>query len=319
MHTLQRRKQRILIALTLTAGMVLAEGVGGLLSGSIALLGDAAHLFADAMALMLSYLAIRARELPATAHRSFGFHRAEPLFALVNGLLLLGIAVYLLVESIVRFFEPTPVDPGIMLPVAVAGFVVNSIGIALLWPHHHNDLNVRAAFVHTVSDMLSSLGVIVSGAALAISGILLLDALTGGIIALLIVRSAWHLIAEASHVLLESSPRDIPLDEVMRALRSISGVHSVDDVHLWSISPDRPVLSARLLLDNVSVRDSQRILSAVRRVLQERFGITHVTLETFCDRDHLMACEYAHQKVIPQTLQTSKDVAPHPPTDTHHR
>jgi len=267
---------RLVLVLVLTATFMVAEVVGGILSGSLALLADAGHMFTDVAALGLSVFAIGLSRRPPSARRTYGYVRFEILAALVNGAALLVISGLILVEAWGRLRAPPEVDGAILLGVASAGLVVNTVGALLLHGHAHDNLNVRGAYLHVLGDLLGSAGAIVAGVVLLTTGWAPIDAITSVAIALLILFGAWRLVREASDVLLESAPAHVDLEALVADLSGIEGLEEVHDVHVWTLTSGFVALSAHGIIDDPTLHT--RILDEVRTRMQSH-GIEHVTFQ----------------------------------------
>lgn len=263
-------------ALVLTLVLLVGEAVGGFLSNSLALMADAGHVFTDAGALALSLFVTWFCRQPGSEEKTYGYLRWEILAALVNGATLLGISAWILVEAILRFRAPEPVQGGLMLVVAVVGLVVNAVAALVLHPAHGENLNVRGAYLHVLGDLLASVGTVAAAVIIRYTGWLAADPLASVLTTLLIVRGAWSLVRESVDVLLENSPRHIPLDGVRARLEAIPAVENVHDLHVWTVSSGLVAASA-----HVMVRDPdqhQAVLERAHEVLQD-MGIQHVTVQ----------------------------------------
>lgn len=267
---------RLKWVLGITGAFMLAEVVGGWLSGSLALLADAGHMFTDAGALALSLFAMRVAERPASPTRTYGYVRLEVLAALVNGATLLVIAGLIVVEAWDRIRDPVDVDGVVLLSVATLGLIVNISGALLLHGHAHENLNVRGAYLHVMGDLLGSVGAMVAGVVILATGWTLADPIVSVVIALLILVSAWKLVREATEVLLEAAPRHIDVPEVVDDLRDIDGLHQVHDVHVWTLTSGFVALSAHGVIDDPA--EHGRILGEIQARMRAR-GIDHVTFQ----------------------------------------
>jgi cobalt-zinc-cadmium efflux system protein len=278
-HASHRRegRRRMTIVLAILVVYMIAELVGGLITGSLALLADSGHMLSDVAALSLSLFAIWAAERPATARRTFGYHRLEILAALVNGGVLLAISILIMVEAIQRLRAPEPVEGGWMLAIAVGGLVANLLGLWFLHDHKDHGLNARAAWLHIVSDTLGSAGTIVSAALILAFGWQWADPIASLLIAVLVIHSSWSLLRETVGVLMEDAPSHIDVEAVRKAMSSIEGVHEVGDLHVWTITSGLESLSAHVCVHDVSRQ--REILRASRAMLADRFGIEHVTIQ----------------------------------------
>ncbi|HQQ25518.1 MAG TPA: cation diffusion facilitator family transporter [Methanomassiliicoccales archaeon] len=266
-------------ALVVTAAFALVELAGGVLSGSLALLSDAGHMFTDVLALGLSLGAALVAGRQATARHTFGFLRAEILVALVNGIALVGISLLVINEALGRLSHPTPVDADLMLIVAVAGMGANILGMALLHRGSKDNLNVRGAFLHMMGDLLSSFGVIAAALLIRFFGWQEADALIGLAIAAIIMVGAYRLISQSVSILLEAVPKHIQLEEVEEAMSSVEGVIMVHDLHVWTLSSGVYALSGHVVVDDRQVSACSPVLRQLERMLEERFHIGHATLQ----------------------------------------
>jgi cobalt-zinc-cadmium efflux system protein len=264
------------IALILTLGYAVVELVAGMAFGSLALVSDAGHMFSDALALGLAWFAAWVSARPAGTRHSYGLARAEVIAAFVNGLALLLVVVFIAVESIDRLQHPGDVDGlGVMI-VAFIGLVLN-LAVVLILSRGERSLNLRAAMLHVTSDVVGSVAALAAGAIVYYTGWQPIDPILSMVIALLILASTIQLLREALHVLMEGVPRSLRLEEVGRLLARVEGVRSVHDLHIWNISSGRMALSAHL--DVADLSNWSGMLAQARRVLQERYGIDHVTLQ----------------------------------------
>jgi cobalt-zinc-cadmium efflux system protein len=269
-------RRRLRWVLGLTAAFMVAELVGGLLSGSLALLADAGHMFTDVAALALSLLAMAWARRPTTPERTYGWVRLEILAALVNGATLLLIAGWVIVEAVGRLREPVAVDAPLMLGVAAAGLVANAVGLLLLHGHSRHDLNVRGAYLHVLGDLLGSVGALTAGVVIALTGWSAADPIASIAIALLILASAGRLVREAADVLLEAAPRHVDVERVLQDLGAIPGLADVHDLHVWTLTSGFIALSGHGVLAEPGAHG--RVLDDVRR-RAARHGIGHVTFQ----------------------------------------
>ncbi len=275
-------QRRLMAALTITAVMTLVELAGGILANSLALLGDAGHMFTDTLALGLAIAAVSLARRPASQTRTYGFYRAEVLAALANGAFLLAICGLIFYRAYQRFVEPAEVKGGLMLGVAAIGLAANLAGILILRSASRQNLNVRGAFLHMWGDTISSMGVILAGVIILTTGWTIVDPIISIFIGLIILRGAAGLVMESSDILLEAVPRHLDVAQISGALREIQGVKDVHDMHLWTITSGIYALSCHLLIEDLMVSESARIVEEVNRLLDRRFGIGHSTLQLEC-------------------------------------
>ena len=276
-------QRRLLIALAITGLMTVVELVGGVLSNSLALLGDAGHMFTDTLALGLSLFALTLAKRPASQNRTYGFHRAEVLAALTNGAILILISVYIFYEAYQRFVEPPEVRGGLMLTVAAIGLVANLVGILVLRSASRDNLNVRGAFLHMWGDTVSSIGVIAAGIIILVTGWTTADPIISIVIGLLILRGAVALVLESSDILLEAVPKHLDVVRISNAVSQIKGVRDIHDVHLWTITSGMYALSCHVLIEDQMVSNSTQIVGEINQTLSREFGIGHSTLQLECE------------------------------------
>lgn len=270
-------RRRLSIVLLLTSVYMVAETIGGWWTGSLALLADAGHMFADAAALTLALMAVWFGARPATPNKTFGYYRLEILAALINGVALILVSLLILYEAYQRWADPPLVRSTTMMVVAAGGLMINLVCAWLLHRDHDEDLNVRGAWLHVIGDALGSVGAIVAGALMSIFGWYAADPLFSAVIALLIVWSSWHLVRESTNVLLEGTPAHINLAAVEDAILETAGVDDVHDLHLWTITSGREALSAHVIhADSISQPD---LLKELRTKLHDRFGVDHLTIQ----------------------------------------
>jgi len=281
-HTTEIKENRFILALALTGLIFLAEFIGGFWTGSLALLSDSAHVFMDAFALGLSYLAIRAAKLPADDNHTYGFHRMQVLAALTNGATLFLIAFEILREAWNRFQNPEPVLAGPMLVIAVIGLAVNLIVAFTLRQHDHDDLNTRSAFLHVLGDALASVGVIAVGVILLFVNLPWLDPLVSVLIGLLILFSSGRVLKEAVHILAEGMPAGMTATSIANAMRKVSGVGEVHDLHVWTVAPGYIALSAHVIIADQAISQTAEVMSALKETLHQGFEIQHTTIQFEC-------------------------------------
>jgi cobalt-zinc-cadmium efflux system protein len=272
----QESRQRLKIVLAITAVVMVAEAAGGWLAHSLALLADAGHMLADVAALGLSLVVTSLAQRPVTAERTFGLLRLEILAALVNGAALIVIALGIGLEAYHRLHSPTEVQGPLLLTIAAVGLAANAVGAAILHRGHDHSLNQRGAYLHIVSDLLGSFGALLAGVIILVTGWVQADPLVSVLISLLILGSAWRLVKESTDVLLEAAPPHIPLADVHDRIASISGVASVHDLHVWTVTSGVIAMSGHLVVQNPT--DNQRVLEAVQARLGS-MGIRHVTVQ----------------------------------------
>jgi cobalt-zinc-cadmium efflux system protein len=264
-------------ALVLTCIIALVEGVGGWLTHSLALLSDAGHMWTDVSALGLALLAAWFAARPANRKRTYGYARLEILSALINGVLLLAVTVFIVVEALERLKRPSPIHLGPMALVASIGLGANLIAMSVL--HAGQSLNARAAFLHVLGDALSSFGVLAAAGVMYFTGWFWVDPVISICISAVIVVGAWRVLREAVDVLLETVPPHVDMDAVEALLRDLPEVRAVHDLHVWTVGSGMVALSAHLVVDDPASCENDSILVAAKRALVERFSIDHSTLQ----------------------------------------
>lgn len=270
-------RQRLSIVLLLTTLVMIAELLGGLWTGSLALLADAGHMLADVAALILALMAVWFGARPATPRKTFGYYRLEILAALINGVGLVLISFFIFYEAYQRWFARPVIRSVPMTIVASGGLIVNLICAALLHRDRDEDLNVRGAWLHVIGDALGSTGAIVAGVLITLFGWTAADSLISVLIGLLIVWSSWHLIRDATNVLLEGTPAHINLAAVEAAIMETDGVSDVHDLHVWTITSGREALSAHVI--HAYSISQPELLKELRVKLLDRFGVDHLTIQ----------------------------------------
>jgi cobalt-zinc-cadmium efflux system protein len=277
-------RKRLGIVLGIIFVIMLAEVIGGILSNSLALLGDAGHMLVDALAMGISLFALTMSLKPATSSKTYGFHRVEIMAALANGVTLVLVAAVIFIEAYQRFIHPPVVKAPLMLVIAAIGLVANLASMFILRGVSHHSLNVKAAFWHVIGDTASSVGVIIGGIIIAITGWGIVDPIIACVIGVIILVGAVNVVRESTDILLEAVPEHISVDEVIKSLKTVPGVDEVHDVHIWTLTTDIHALSAHLIIQDRSVSGSAEIVEKVNHDLGERFNITHTTLQLECER-----------------------------------
>jgi cobalt-zinc-cadmium efflux system protein len=270
-------ERALALTLALAATYMVAEVVGGLVSGSLALLADAAHMLSDVAALTLSLFAAWMARRPPTPRHTYGLYRTEILAAVVNGAALLAVSGFIVAEAWERLAAPAPVRGALMLAVAAGGLIVNGVGIALLHGEREASLNLRAAFLHVLGDALGSAAAVVAGVLIWWRGWTWTDPVASVLIALLVIRASWKLLVEAVGVLLEGAPGHVDVDAVREAIRAAPGVAAVHDLHVWTITSGLVALSCHVV--QAEGVDPRATLAGVHALLREGHGIHHATVQ----------------------------------------
>jgi cobalt-zinc-cadmium efflux system protein len=304
-HASRGIENRFIISLVLTGIIFIAELVGGIWTGSLALLSDSAHVFLDLFALGLSFLALRISARPADDNHTYGYHRLEVLAALANGLTLLFISVAIFYEAWQRWQSPVQVKSLQMLVIAAIGLLVNVVVALVLGgkdhhpeeeAHEREDGNVKSAFLHVLGDAVSSVGVIIAALIIARTGWQWVDALTSELIGVIILVSSWRVLRSSLHILVEGVPEGISLGKVGQAMAAVPGVIGIHDLHVWSICYGHISLSAHVTVGDDGLTSGPEITQELKKRLQDGFGIQHTTIQVECT-----VCEQGH--AVPSTAE----------------
>ena len=280
-------------SLVATLLYVVLTVVAGVRANSLALLSEAGHNFSDFLALLLSWVAVYLQSLPPDSTKTYGYHRAGVLAALINAISLVVISGFIFYEALHRLHTPQEVQPKLMIIVAAIGVIMNGV-IALLLRSSSRDVNIRSAFIHQIGDTLSTAAVILGGVAILLTGQRWVDPALSLVIGVLILWSSISIIRETLNILLEGTPRGIHLDEILREIRLGAGVEDVHDLHVWSIGSEVHALSCHIRIADIPPSESERILRAVNDRLRERFHIYHTTIQF-----EAAVCNIAHGCVMP--------------------
>jgi cobalt-zinc-cadmium efflux system protein len=282
-HELNRLAlRRLAFSLGITLLFVLVEVFFGILSNSLALLTDAAHNFTDVVALALTIWALGITTRPANAGKTFGYHRAGILVALVNSTTLALIAIGIFYEAGKRFLDPPEVEAGILIWVGLAAVAVNLVTALLVRRGAEHDLNLKSAFLHLMGDVLSTTGAVFAGIIIRFTRANWVDPLVSVLIGLLILWNAWGIVRESVLILMESTPADIDVDAMIRDIQAVPGVRGVHDLHVWSLSQSIRTLSAHIVSEDVSLSQGAQVQGAIARLLAEKYRILHATLQLEC-------------------------------------
>ncbi|MBS1882402.1 MAG: cation transporter [Actinobacteria bacterium] len=280
-HALEARREdsrrRLVVALGINLVLLLAEAIGGILTGSLAVLADAGHLLSDVGSIVLALIAARLAARPASGRRTFGYQRSEVLAALVNGLTLVAVSVIIGIEAIGRFSNPPEIAGGGVLALGVLGLLGNAAATVYLARGGREDVNLEGVLRHSFADALGSLGVVVAGAVVIAGGSDIVDPIVGLLISVLVLISSWRLLKEPFDVLMEAAPADLDVDGMGAAICRVDGVRSVHDLHVWTVTAGFPALAAHVVVARGADRDLVR--RQLEMELGEGFGIEHTTLQ----------------------------------------
>jgi cation diffusion facilitator family transporter len=275
------QRGRLALVLGLTLAVLVAEIVGAVLSDSLALLADAGHMATDAAGIALALGAITLAQRPARGRRTFGWQRVEILAAVANGLLLIAVTVYVLVEAVRRIGHPPQIESGLMLGIAVVGLAVNLVSLGVLHRGRRESLNIRGAYLEVLADALGSVAVIAAALVILTTGWVWADSVASVLIGFLVLPRAWHLLREALDVLLEAAPRGVDMADVRAHILGVDGVLDVHDLHAWTITSGLPVLSAHVVVteEALAAGHGGRVLDALCECLGEHFDVEHCTFQ----------------------------------------
>ncbi|MDH3199152.1 MAG: cation diffusion facilitator family transporter [Candidatus Krumholzibacteria bacterium] len=272
-------KSRLVLAIWLNVGMMVAEFVGGILTNSLALLSDAGHMFTHIFALVVSYVAVRLSARGITRDMTFGYHRAEPIAALINAITILIIVVIIVAGAVKKFIDPVPIQAREMFIVAVAGLIVNLVGAFILKSSAKDDINIKGAFIHLLTDLFSSVAIVIGGAVIIWTGWELIDPILSLFICAVVGVWGWRLLRESTAVLMEAAPRSIDVEEVSRRMSSMEGVRAVHDVHVWEVSSGLYAMTCHVLVDDMPLSRTDSIKHAINRLLSDEYRIGHTNLQ----------------------------------------
>ena len=274
-----------MLSFAVIAAIAVVEAGGGILSNSISLVSDAVHMFTDVMAIGLSLFAITMAARSHSGAMTFGYHRAEVMVALANGVALTVISLWVLYEAFLRVMSPRIIDAPLLLLTASIGLAGNLVVMFLLKHHAGNSINIHSAFIHVVYNTISSVAVIITGFIALSTGITIVDPLVAFLIAGLVARSAYSIVRNSTRILLESAPSQLDMREILITLKQLDGVVDVHDLHVWTISTGMDALSGHVVVRDQMLSESSKLLSEINKVLAERYNITHTTIQMEHERE----------------------------------
>ena len=266
----------------ITAVILILEVAGGLLSNSLALLSDAGHVFADGIALTLSWYGVRQAARPSSSRMTFGYHRVGVIIAIVNAVSILAIAGIILFEAYQRFYQQPEINSVMMLVIAVVGLAANIFVASWLHREQGESLNIKSAFWHAIGDALASAGVIAGAIIIMLTRLYWVDAAVSVLISVIIIFAAWGIFREGTRILLEAVPGGINVNEVLTAMKSIPAIKDVHDLHVWSISSNLHSLSCHVVVDDCSISQAESMRQQIEEMVRGKFGIGHTTIQTEC-------------------------------------
>lgn len=278
MHSINKKiKKSLKVAIILTSLFFIIEIIGGIISGSLSLLGDAAHMFRDILALLISLGAVYLSEKLPTEEKTFGYHRLEIFAALINGILLIGISIWIFAEAYQRLLNPVEIKSGVMLGVALAGLVINIYVAQRL--HGSKDVNIKSTFIHVLTDTLSSGAVIIASVIIHFTDLYIVDPILSFGIGLFILFSTYRIIKESIHILLEYVPDEIDLNELIEKIEEVEGVEEIHNVHFWTLCSNINMMDAHIYTEVDDVCEAEKLKCRIKEFLRKKYNVKHATLE----------------------------------------
>ncbi|PKL88710.1 MAG: cation transporter [Ignavibacteriae bacterium HGW-Ignavibacteriae-2] len=274
---------RLFLTMVLNFTITAAEIIGGILSGSLSLISDALHNFSDGISVILSYIAIKLKSRKNSYNHTFGLKRAEILAAALNSSTLIVISIYLFYEAVQRFFNPQIIEAQLMIIVASIGLAANIAGTLLLHRDSKNSINIKASYLHLLSDAVSSVAVILGGLAIYLLNVYWIDPLLTILIGIYIVWESFKILSDATHILMEGTPENISVKEIKKLVSEIRGVVDIHHIHVWSVGENDIHLEAHVNINDMMISESVDIRLLIENTLNEKFGINHVTLQLECN------------------------------------
>ena len=283
-HTHSSTGIRLLITVLLNLFITVVEVIGGIISGSLALISDALHNFSDAISVIISYIAIKLKERDSSSKHTFGFKRAEILAAVINSSVLVIISIYLFYEAILRFQNPEPIKGVLMTVVASIGLAANIAGTLLLKRDAKTSMNIRSSYFHLLSDAVSSVAVISGGLAIILWNIYWIDPVLTILISIYITRESFKILSDAIHVLMEGAPPDISIKEIQSEVEKLEKVENIHHVHIWTVGENDVHLEAHIDVADMMISKSNILGEQIEALLKTKFGINHITLQFECEQ-----------------------------------
>lgn len=275
---------RLVITMLLNFVITIVQIIGGILSGSLALISDALHNFSDGVSIIISYIALRLRQKDNSHRHTFGLKRAEILAAVINASVLIVIYIFLFYEAILRFSKPHKIEAGTMTIVALVGLAANIIGTLLLKRDSANSINIRSSYIHLLSDAVSSVAVIIGGLAIAVWNVSWIDPLLTILIGLYIIKESYDILGEAIHVLMEGAPPAISLDVIKEEVEKFSEVEDIHHIHIWTVGDNDIHLEAHVNISDMKISESDKLRMKIEQLFESKFGIYHITLQFECNQ-----------------------------------
>ena len=284
-HSHNVKGKNLFITIILNLIITLSQIVGGLLSGSLALLSDAIHNFSDVVSLVVAWWANKLSSKENSSDKTFGFKRAEILATLFNASALMAIGVFLIFESIDRFLNPEPISSMIVIYLAILSIVLNAISVLLVKSDSKDNMNIKAAYLHLLTDVMTSVAVLIGGIAMMLYDIFWIDSIVTIFIAIYLIKSSFALIKDSSSILMQFSPKDIDINQIEKVALENSDIQSIHHIHLWQLNDKEIFLEAHIdLKEDIKISETSSVINQIKEVLNERFSITHTTLQIEFDK-----------------------------------
>ncbi len=278
-HTSNHLEKRLLLVLLISIGVFLFELIGGIISNSLALISDSFHVMLDFTAILVSLIAFRIAKRSSSITLSFGFHRIEIIAALINGITLIGVSIFIFYEAYKRVQEPQNIEINTLLGFAVAGFIANIIMALLLKKESKSNLNIKGSYSHVIGDMFSSIGVIVAGILMVFINYPLIDSIVSVGIGVLIIRSGIILCRECLHIFMEGTPNEIKVQSVSEEIMKLEGVYEIHDLHVWTLTSNVFAMSVHVKIMQEFIPQTNNLLRKINETMKEKFGINHCTIQ----------------------------------------
>lgn len=283
-HGLNTTTGRLIITMLLNFVITVAQIVGGIISGSLALISDALHNFSDGISIIISYIALKLKQKDNSHSHTFGLKRAEILAAVINASVLIVIYIFLFYEAFLRFSDPHKVEAGLMTTVAFIGLIANIMGTYLLKRDSANSINIRSSYMHLLSDSVSSVAVIIGGLAIAVWDVMWIDPLLTVLIGIYIIKESYDILGEAIHVLMEGAPADLSLNEIKICVEKFPEVDDIHHIHVWTVGDNDIHLEAHVNVNDMKISESDKLRNKIEQLLESKFGIHHITLQFECNQ-----------------------------------
>ncbi|MEJ2635571.1 MAG: cation diffusion facilitator family transporter [Calditrichia bacterium] len=284
LHIADSTGKRLFLTMMLNILITAAEIVGGIVSGSLSLISDAMHNFSDAVAVIISYIALRLKEHQSSYRHTFGLKRAEIFAAVINASVLIGISIYLFYEAVERFLHPHPIQGTIMTVVASVGLVANILGVLLLRRDSRDSMNIRSTYLHLFADVISSLGVLVGGIAILAWNVYWVDPVLTILIGLYILKESFQILTQSVHVLMEGAPENISPEDLRDLIENLPEVRDIHHIHLWMVGENDIHMEGHVNVQDMKISEGDLVRQKIEKLVKDKFGISHITLQFECNQ-----------------------------------